>query len=66
MLNFWWSSEPDPSAEVSEILDGNKPPAENKKEEEEESLMKKVKLKWNVLKMLMEKKSVFLRKKLKK
>jgi len=36
-LIFGGGSEPDPSAEVSEILDGNKPPAENKKEEEEES-----------------------------
>ena len=35
-LIFGGGSEPDPSAEVSEILDGNKPPAENKKEEEEE------------------------------
>ena len=34
-LIFGGGSEPDPSAEVSEILDGNKPPAENKKEEEE-------------------------------
>ena len=32
-----WGSEPDPSAEVSEILDGNKPQADNNKEEEEES-----------------------------
>ena len=36
-LIFGGGSEPDPSAEISEILDGNKPPAENKKEEEEES-----------------------------
>ncbi len=36
-LIFGGGSEPDPSAEVSEILDGNKPPAENKKEEEEEN-----------------------------
>ena len=36
-LIFSGGSEPDPSAEVSEILDGNKPPVENKKEEEEES-----------------------------
>ena len=36
-LIFGGGSEPDPSAEVSEILDGNKPPVENKKEEEEES-----------------------------
>ena len=35
-LIFGGGSEPDPSAEVSEILDGNKPPANNKKEEEEE------------------------------
>ena len=36
-LIFGGGSEPDPSAEVSEILDGNKPPADNNKEEEEES-----------------------------
>ena len=36
-LIFGGGSDPDPSAEVSEILDGNKPPAENKKEEEEEN-----------------------------
>ena len=36
-LIFGGGSEPDPSAEVSEILDGNKPPVENKKEEEEEN-----------------------------
>ena len=36
-LIFGGGSEPDPSAEVSEILDGNKPPIENKKDEEEES-----------------------------
>ena len=36
-LIFGGGSEPDPSAEISEILDGNKPPAENKKEEEEEN-----------------------------
>ena len=36
-LIFGGGSEPDPSAEVSEILDGNKPPAQNKEEEEEES-----------------------------
>ena len=36
-LIFGGGSEPDPSAEVSEILDGNKPPVENKKEEEEGS-----------------------------
>ncbi len=30
-LIFGGGSEPDPSAEVSEILDGNKPPAETKK-----------------------------------
>ena len=36
-LIFGGGSEPDPSAEVSEILDGNKPPADNKKEDEEES-----------------------------
>ena len=36
-LIFGGGSEPDPSAEVSEILDGNKPPAENNKEEEEEN-----------------------------
>ena len=36
-LIFGGGSEPDPSAEVSEILDGNKPPAQNKKEEEEEN-----------------------------
>ena len=36
-LIFGGGSEPDPSAEVSEILDGNKPPAENKREEEEEN-----------------------------
>ena len=36
-LIFGGGSEPDPSAEVSEILDGNKPTTENKKEEEEES-----------------------------
>ena len=36
-LIFGGGSEPDPSAEVSEILDGNKPPAQNKGEEEEES-----------------------------
>ena len=36
-LIFGGGSEPDPSAEVSEILDGNKPTAENKKEEEEEN-----------------------------
>ena len=35
-LIFGGGSEPDPSAEVSEILDGNKPPIENKEEEEEE------------------------------
>ena len=33
-LIFGGGSEPDPSAEVSEILDGNKPPIENKKDEE--------------------------------
>ena len=36
-LIFSGGSEPDPSAEVSEILDGNKPPVDNKKDEEEES-----------------------------
>ena len=36
-LIFGGGSEPDPSAEVSEILDGNKPPIENKKDDEEES-----------------------------
>ena len=36
-LIFGGGSEPDPSAEVSEILDGNKPPVDNKKDEEEES-----------------------------
>ena len=36
-LIFGGGSEPDPSAEVSEILDGNKPPIENKEEEEENS-----------------------------
>ena len=36
-LIFGGGSEPDPSAEVSEILDGNKPPVENKKDEKEES-----------------------------
>ena len=36
-LIFGGGSEPDPSAEVSEILDGNKPPIENKEEEEEEN-----------------------------
>ena len=36
-LIFGGGSEPDPSAEVSEILDGNKPPIENKKDEEEEN-----------------------------
>ena len=35
-LIFGGGSEPDPSAEISEILDGNKPPVENKKEDEEE------------------------------
>ena len=35
-LIFGGGSEPDPSAEVSEILDGNKPPADNNKEAEEE------------------------------
>ncbi len=36
-LIYGGGSEPDPSAEVSEILDGNKPPVENKKEDEEEA-----------------------------
>ena len=36
-LIFGGGSEPDPSAEISEILDGNKPPVENKKEDEEEA-----------------------------
>ena len=36
-LIFGGGSEPDPSAEVSEILDGTKPPVQNKKEEEEEN-----------------------------
>ena len=36
-LIFGGGSEPDPSAEISEILDGNKPPVENQKEEEESS-----------------------------
>ena len=36
-LIFGGGSEPDPSAEVSEILDGNKPSVENKKDEEEKS-----------------------------
>ncbi len=36
-LIFGGGSEPDPSAEVSEILDGNKSPTENKKDEEEET-----------------------------
>ncbi len=36
-LIFGGGSEPDPSAEVSEILEGNKPAQENKKEEEEDS-----------------------------
>ena len=35
-LIFGGGSEPDPSAEISEILDGNKPPVENKNEDEEE------------------------------
>ena len=35
-LIFGGGSEPDPSTEISEILDGNKPPVENKKEDEEE------------------------------
>ena len=36
-LIFSGGSEPDPSAEVSEILDGNKAPVEDKKDEEDES-----------------------------
>ena len=36
-LIFSGGSEPDPSAEVSEILDGNKAPVEEKKDEEDES-----------------------------
>ena len=36
-LIFSGGSEPDPSAEVSEILDGNKSPVEDKKDEEDES-----------------------------
>ena len=35
-LIFGGGSEPDPSAEISEILDGNKPPVENKKDDDEE------------------------------
>ncbi|MAH89556.1 MAG: flagellar biosynthesis protein FliL [Pelagibacterales bacterium] len=35
-LIFGGGSEPDPSAEISEILDGNKPPVENKEKDEEE------------------------------
>ena len=36
-LIFSGGSEPDPSAEVSEILDGNKAPVEDKKDDEDES-----------------------------
>ena len=65
-LIFGGGSEPDPSAEVSEILDGNKPPADNKKEEEEESSDEESEVEMECTEMLMEKKSVFQRKKLKK
>ena len=65
-LIFGGGSEPDPSAEVSEILDGNKPPAENKEEKEEESSDEESEVEMECTEMLMEKKSVFLRKKLKK